>query len=78
MQFIKLPLKANNMEYNQSAEKLKKLIEKAIEDQKITRVEYDKIIHLATKDGDVDKQEMSLLWELQQMIENKMVKIVAK
>lgn len=78
MQFIKLPLKANNMEYNQSAEKLKKLIEKAIEDQKITRDEYDKIIHLATKDGDVDKQEMSLLWELQQMIENKMVKIVAK
>lgn len=65
------------MEYNQSAEKLKKLIEKAIEDQKITRDEYDKIIHLATKDGDVDKQEMSLLWELQQMIENKMVKIVA-
>jgi hypothetical protein len=66
------------MEYNQSAEKLKKLIEKAIEDQKITRDEYDKIIHFTTKDGDVDKQEMSLLWELQQMIENKMVKIVAK
>jgi len=65
------------MEYNQSAEKLWKLIEKAIEDQKITRDEYDKIIHLATKDGDVDKHEMSLLWELQQMIENKMVKIVA-
>lgn len=64
------------MELSNSAEKLRKLIEKAIDDHIITRDEYDKIIQLATEDGYVDSQEQALLSELQEMIENKMVKLV--
>lgn len=58
--------------------KLKEVIEKAIEDHKITKDEYDKIIFLATEDGVIDKQEKILLEQLQDMIENKFVKIVPK
>ncbi|HEY9124993.1 MAG TPA: hypothetical protein PK252_04265 [Bacteroidales bacterium] len=66
------------MKVNYSAEKLKKMIEKAIEDHEITRDEYDMIIHIATEDGHIDDQEKALLAELNNMIENKMVKFVAK
>jgi tellurite resistance protein len=66
------------MRVNESAEKLKKMIEKAIEDHEITRDEYDMIIHIATEDGHIDDQERVLLAELNNMIENKMVKFVAK
>ncbi|MBK7095311.1 MAG: hypothetical protein IPH57_09810 [Saprospiraceae bacterium] len=65
------------MKLSSSADKLRKLIEKAIEDQKITRKEYDKILQMAYEDGHVDSQEQALLAELQDMIENKMVKFVA-
>jgi CBS domain containing-hemolysin-like protein len=65
------------MKLSSSADKLRKLIEKAIEDQKITRKEYDKILQMAYEDGHVDSQERALLAELQDMIENKMVKFVA-
>ena len=54
------------------------MIEKAIEDHKITRDEYDRIIHIATEDGHIDKHEQALFRELQQMIEDKMVKFVVK
>ena len=47
-------------------------------DHKITRDEYDKIIHIATEDGHIDKHEQALLRELQQMLEDKMVKFVVK
>jgi transcriptional regulator CtsR len=65
------------MKLSSSADLLRKLIEKAIEDQKITRKEYDKILQMAFEDGHVDSQEQALLAELQDMIENKMVKFVA-
>jgi len=61
-----------------SSIRLRELIEKAIEDHKITRDEYDKIIHVATEDGIIDRHEQALLSELQQMIEDKMVKFVMK
>lgn len=64
------------MEFSNSAEKLRKLIEKAIDDHVITRGEYDKIVHLATEDGYIDSQEQALLSQLQEMIENKTVKFV--
>ena len=54
------------------------MIEKAIEDHIITRDEYDKIIHIATEDGVIDRHERALLSELQQMIEDKMVKFAKK
>ena len=56
--------------------RLREMIEKAIEDHKITREEYDKIIHIATEDGVIDRHEKALLNELRQMIEEKVVKFV--
>ncbi|MGE5356641.1 MAG: hypothetical protein ACM3PT_10440 [Deltaproteobacteria bacterium] len=64
------------MKISKDANKLRKLIEKAIDDQKITREEYDKILQMAFEDGHVDAQEQALLAELQDMIENKMVRFV--
>jgi tellurite resistance protein len=61
-----------------SSIRLREMIEKAIEDHKITRDEYDKIIYIATEDGVIDRHEQALLRELQQMIEDKMVKFVMK
>lgn len=66
------------MAYSESAHRLKEMINKAMEDQKITRDEYDQIIHIATEDGHIDPQERVLLAELQDMIENRMVRMVAK
>ena len=64
------------MVYSKSAGRLRKIIEKAIEDHHITRAEMDQIIFAATEDGHVDSQEQSLLDVLHQMIENKEVKII--
>lgn len=63
---------------SESSIRLREMIEKAIEDNIITRDEYDKIIHIATEDGVIDRHEHALLSELQQMIENKEVKFVMK
>jgi len=66
------------MGYNisESSIRLKEMIEKAIEDHKITHDEYDKIINIATEDGHIDPHEKALLRELQQMIESREVKFV--
>ena len=64
------------MALSSSANKLRHLIEKAIEDHEITRDEYESIIHMATEDGYIDSQERALLAELQDMIESKMVRFV--
>jgi tellurite resistance protein len=61
---------------SESSIRLKEMIEKAIEDHKITRDEYDQIINIATEDGHIDQDEKVLLRELQQMIEDKMVRFV--
>ena len=63
---------------SESSIRLREMIEKAIEDEKITREEYDKIIYIATEDGVIDRHEKALLSELQQMIEDKAVKFVMK
>ena len=65
------------MALSNSADKLRNLIEKAIEDHKITRDEYEQIMNLAMEDGHIDSQERALLEVLQGMIETKMVKFVA-
>lgn len=66
------------MTQGESAGKLKEMIIKAIDDHKLTMDEYEMIIHLATEDGVIDKQERILLEQLQDMIENKSVIFVAK
>ncbi|WP_340114549.1 hypothetical protein [Maribellus mangrovi] len=58
---------------SESAMRLRAMIEKAIEDHKITREEYDKILNIAAEDGFIDRHEQALLSELQQMIEEKEV-----
>lgn len=65
------------MALSKSADRLRHLIEKAIEDHKITREEYEEIIMMATEDGYINSQEKALLQVLQDMIENKLVKFVA-
>ena len=64
------------MGYSESAGRLRKMIEKAIDDQKITRAEMDSILNIATEDGHIDPQEQALLNQLQEMIENKTVRYV--
>lgn len=61
-------------EVSESSIRLKELIEKAIDDHKITRSDYDKILYIATADGYIDKHEQALLSQLQQMIEDRIVK----
>jgi hypothetical protein len=63
---------------SESAQKLKEMIEFAIQDHKITRDEYDQIINIATEDGYIDSHERVLLQQLQEMIENGMVKWAPK
>lgn len=64
------------MKYSESAGKLRKMIEKAIDDHKITRDEMDTILHIASEDGHIDPHEQALLNQLQEMIENKTVRFV--
>jgi hypothetical protein len=54
--------------------KLREMIEKAIEDDIITREEYEQIISQALKDGHIDRVEKALLAELNQLIQDKIVK----
>lgn len=63
-------------EISESSIRLREAIEKAIEDHKITRDEYDRIINIASEDGIIDNHEMALLRQLQQMIEEKEVRFV--
>ena len=64
------------MVLSSSAEKLRKMIDKAIEDHEITVTEYEKILHLASEDNKIDAQEKALLQNLQDIIESGTVKRV--
>ena len=64
------------MKYSESAGRLRIMIEKAIEDQRITRAEMDMILHIAVEDGHIDPHEQALLSQLQEMIENKTVRFI--
>ena len=64
------------MSISESAARLKVMIEKAIEDHKITRAELDQILNIASEDSHIDPHERVLLEELQDMIESKAVKVV--
>jgi len=64
------------MALSQHAARLKKMINQAIEDHRLTRKEYEDIIHLANEDGVIDSQEQALLSQLQDMISDRSVKIV--
>jgi len=53
--------------------KLSELIKKAIDDGKISNMEYERILALADADGVIDPQEKRLLSQLQEMLSNKTV-----
>jgi hypothetical protein len=61
------------MKLSHDANKLRQIIEKAIEDHKISKAEYEMIIHQSVDDGHVDQQEWALLRELQKMIADKII-----
>ena len=61
---------------SESARRLKEMIEKGIDDHTVARAEMDAILSIATEDGHIDPQEQALLNQLQEMIENKAVKII--
>jgi len=65
------------MPLSHSAQRLKEIIEKAIEDHVITRSEMDLILAIATEDSHIDRHEQALLDQLHDMIENKSVRVVA-
>ncbi|HDS07128.1 MAG TPA: hypothetical protein ENO05_05820 [Bacteroides sp.] len=65
------------MALSHSAGRLREIIEKAIDDHVITRSEMDLIISSVTEDGHIDPQEQALLEQLQDMIENKSVRVIA-
>jgi len=64
------------MKLSDSAHNLRQAIEKAMEDHEISRDEYDMILHHATEDGHIDPQERSLLSQLQDMIADKIIKVI--
>lgn len=63
---------------SESANRLREMINKAIDDQVITPEEYDQILSIANEDGHLDSQEQALLKELQKMIEENAVKFLKK
>ncbi len=64
------------MRISESAKKVRAIIEKAIETHQLTRSEYNMIIHLATEDSVIDPHEKALLKQLQDMIEDRLIKLV--
>lgn len=64
------------MKVSENANNLRKTIEKAIKDHQITREEYEEMVHMATSDGYIDPQERELLRHLQEMIEDRTIRIV--
>jgi len=64
------------MHISDSAKRLREMINKAIEDEKITRAEMDAIQALVYEDGHIDSHERALLNQLQDMIEDKTVKFI--
>jgi tellurite resistance protein len=74
--FIVISNLKNMMAYSESAQKLRIMIEKAIDDHRITREEMDAIINIVSEDGHIDPHEQALLNQLQEMIENKTVRFI--
>ncbi len=61
---------------SESAQKIRELLDEAIHSGEITRAGYDRIVHLATEDNIIDSQENILLAQLNNLLEDKDIKIV--
>ena len=53
--------------------RLAEIIKKAVEDDQLTNSEYDQILALVEADDVIDRQEKTLLTQLQEMLANKSV-----
>jgi hypothetical protein len=62
------------MVLSENNQRLRQLVNKAIEDHIITPEEYDEILEITFEDGHIDRQEQAMLSELQKMIENKEIR----
>lgn len=60
--------------YTKEGTKLGALIKKAIDDSELTTSQYEEILAQAHSDGHIDKDEETLLHELNEMIANGTVK----
>jgi hypothetical protein len=61
------------MKSGETGEKLNAMIKKAIDDGKITNIEYERILAVAEADHVIDSQEKRLLAQLQDMLSNKTI-----
>jgi len=61
------------MKSGETGEKLSAMIKKAIDDGKITNMEYERILAVAEADHVIDSQEKRLLAQLQDMLSNKTI-----
>lgn len=66
------------MQGSESARRLAEMINRAIEDHRITNAEYEEIQRIANEDNVIDAEERALLAQLQEMISEKSVKRVAE
>jgi hypothetical protein len=66
------------MQTSESARRLAEMINRAIEDHRITNAEYEEIQRIANEDNIIDAEERALLAQLQEMISEKSVKRVAE
>ena len=64
------------MSFSKSADRLREMIVRAIESQKVSRMDLDMILHIAEADGYIDPHEQELLDLLQEMIDKKEVRII--
>lgn len=64
------------MEISKSAQKIRKMIDKAIKCHEISHEDYDIILTIAYENGALDTHEKALLKQLQSMIEHNDIKLV--
>jgi hypothetical protein len=64
------------MGVSESANRLRVIIDSAIEKHSMKRSEYDSIISIVHEDGFVDSQEKALLAQLQDLIDDKTIRLI--
>jgi len=60
---------------SESAIRMRELIVKAIDSHTITRKEYEEIIDISLEDSVIDRDEKAMLSQLQDLIQDKTIKI---
>ena len=61
-----------------SSQKMRKILDRAIQEHEITRDDYDRFLTIASADGHFDTQERVLLANLNDLIYDRTIKIVSE